>query len=750
MEELKICFDKEAGSFGEAFPIGNGELGAMVYGGLPKGRLSLNLDRLWSGTGRRKEKAIPREILDKARNLLLTRKFTEGETYIREHMLGEFTEAYQPLGWLTYELEDLGECRDYHRQLDLKKAKAESVGEWEDGRAELQAFASRPDQCILLWWRFFGKKRRLHLRAFSSLESWTETGADWLICRGYAPSHVFARFYQKKEPVVYEKERPGMCFVFQGKILQCDGEIRQVRGSEEELEIHGASEVILAITAETGYQGFERPLFDKNETEKMILERMRILEGRSAEEIFERHLKDYSRLFGRVSLSLPGDERMVLYYQFCRYLLLSCSREGTQAANLQGIWNEERTPPWNSNYTTNINLQMNYWGALGGGLSECFQPLLDLVEELAQAGQETAKKKFGCGGWCLFHNTDLWRNTEMTGGLPQFAFWPMGGVWLAVQIYDYYRYTEDLDILRSRIYPVMKGASRFCLDFLQEGEEGQLLSCPSTSPENGFFTEQGEKASVSWSSAMDVQLQRELFAKTGEAAALLGQDEEFQRELLEVSRRLFQPGIGEDGALKEWCLEFREAEPGHRHFSHLVGLFPGNILDPEKEEIRGACKRAVEKRLSAGGGGTGWSLVWLAALWARLGQGEEAFASLQRLLETSVFENFLDFHPPIPGVLEGKPIFQIDGNLGAIGAVNVMLAWGDEQVIHLLPALPKQWDKGFVKGLCLPAGISLDIFWEESRVRRVVVRGKKGPNMRILGVDQKIMIEFETGGKTGC
>lgn len=735
MDKLNLVFHSPAKDFSEVFLIGNGEMGAAIYGTVPKGRIPINIDRLWSGTGEKQEKIIDPCILKQAREYIFNEEFHKSEEYIEKNMLGEFSEAYMPLCDLNYNIYDYEENNQYERCLNLNTAEVEMNCISNCKKISFTAFASHPGKCIVFRWKSEEKKFSIRLYFDSKLPYIIKTSKDTMTIQGNAPSHVYAKFYKKENSVVYDTDKLGMNFLCQSNVKNTDGKIWR---RDYYLEIEDATYVDIVVMAEVGYQDYHKPLLEITALEKIIEDTEQKQKKMSIEQLRTEHIKDYQQLFERVKVDFSGDDKSVLYYQFCRYLMIASSREKTQAANLQGIWNEEITPPWNCNYTTNINLQMNYWGAMGANLQECFLPFIDLVEQLADSGKKTARNVFQCRGWCLFHNTDLWRKTDMAGGLPRYAFWPMAGVWLSTQLYEYYCYTEDIEMLSNRIYPIMKGATQFCLDFLVEDKNYVLQTCPSTSPENSFLWTKKEQISAAWSSSMDIQLIRDLFIKILEAADILEDKSDYLMDVSIALEKLPPIVINNGGYIQEWCKNFEEAERGHRHFSHLVGVYPCDSLDCSKKQIQEACIRTIKKRIQNGGGNTGWSLVWLICFWARLHDSTNVEKYLKKLLEESTFENLLDFHPPIPGILEGKPIFQIDGNLGSIAAINLIFAQGDGENIQILPALPKTWKDGYIKGLRLYGNVSLDIYWEHGRAYKINIIGKKGKRLLVHGITKNV------------
>ncbi|MNO95893.1 hypothetical protein D3C76_875470 [compost metagenome] len=452
----------------------------------------------------------------------------------------------------------------------------------------------------------------------------------------------------------------------------------------------------------------------------------------------DRHVNDHRELFERVDIdlgssandTLPTDLRLksyqegavdpgleALYFQYGRYLLMASSRPGTQPANLQGIWNDSMEPPWGSEYTTNINTEMNYWLAEIGNLSECHEPLFDMVEELSITGRRTAKVNYQARGWTAHHNVDIWRQSSPSGGDASWAFWPMGGVWLTAHLWEHYLFTRDHEFLKNKAYPVMKGAALFCLDWLIEGPEGYLVTNPSTSPENKFRTVDDEACSVSMASTMDMTLIRELFVHCLEAISTLGVDEELSKDISAAYERLYPFKIGQHGQLQEWVYDFEEYEPGHRHVSHLYGVYPGREINRyETPELLQAASTSLDRRINNGGGHTGWSCAWLINLYARLLDGESAYKFVHTLLARSTHPNLFDDHPP----------FQIDGNFGGAAGIVEMLVQSHLDEIHLLPALPSTWSNGYITGIKARGGFTIDMEWADSKLIDVCITSDKG------------------------
>jgi alpha-L-fucosidase 2 len=426
--------------------------------------------------------------------------------------------------------------------------------------------------------------------------------------------------------------------------------------------------------------------------------------------------------------------------------LISSSRPGTQPANLQGIWNKELKPPWSSNYTMNINVEMNYWPAEVCNLSECHEPLLKMVEELQVTGSKTAEIHYGARGWTAHHNSDLWRLSTPVGGSASWAFWPVGGVWLCSHLWEHFLFNGDVSFLTEKAYPIMKGAALFCLDWLIEDKDGNLVTCPSTSPENFFIAPNGDFSSVSAATTMDISMIRELFTQCIEASKIIGTDESFRSELERAIDKLPDFKRGKYDQLQEWLYDFDEREPGHRHVSHLYSLYPGNGISIHREpELAQAIRNTLKRRLENGGGHTGWSCAWLINLWARLEDAENAYQFVMTLLKRSTYSNLFDAHPP----------FQIDGNFGGTAGIAEMLLQSHQGELVLLPALPSKWKKGEVRGLRGRGGFTVDISWDEGKLSACTVYSeadgrcviRSSTPLRIYHNDEEIQCESLTDGR---
>jgi alpha-L-fucosidase 2 len=735
-------------------------MGAMVFGGVAAERVALNDDTLWSGMPRDWNNPGAKQHLPIVRKLVLVDKNYQAADDECRKMEGPWNQNYEPLGDLLIDMEGVGDTASYVRSLDLDAAVTKVEFSSDGVRYQREVFASFPDDVIVV--RLTASqpaKITAKVRLKSLLHSSTSAHGTRLLITGKAPKQSLPQYLSTEPAVIYsEVAGEGMYFASVADVRASGGKVEaQPDGS---VHVTGASSLVIYVGCATGFRGFasmpDMPLDQVVAKAKAAVDRA---SGTPYEQIRARHVDDHRKLFRRVSLQLPStpdaalatDKRveafaqnadpsmLVLVFNLGRYLLISSSRPGSQPANLQGLWSADVRPPWSSNWTTNINVEMNYWAAETCNLSECHLPLIEMVRDLSVNGAKTAEVNYGTPGWCAHHNVDLWRQSAPAGNgeawaMPTWANWPMAGVWLCAHLWEHYRFTGDKQYLRDVAYPVMRGAAEFCAGWLIDDGQGGLTTCPSVSPENIFIAPNGKTANVSAGTTMDIALIREIFLNCTEAAKLLSVDMEFRERMAELTPRLPPYKIGRFGQLQEWSIDFEEKFPGMRHLSHLYPLYPGEQITPQgTPELAVAARKSLERRLEYAfkeeGAFTGWGRAWVIALWARLQDGDMAWDSLKTLVNHSLngnlFDDVNDTHiKPGVTVSRGVPdlIFEIDANLGSTAGITEMLMQSHNGEIAFLPALPGDWKTGKVKGLRARGGLEASIEWNGPNASKATVQ----------------------------
>lgn len=738
MENL-LWYKRPAQNWNEALPLGNGQIGAMVFGGVETAQYGLNHDTLWSGYPKDNHNNNLKPYYDKSVELAMNKKYIQAQDIIEKNLCTEFTEGYMPLGDLNLHLSVDGKVNNYVRKLNLDTACCEVQYQANNITFMRKTFISKPHNCMVIK---LAVNKAGALSFDTELLSQLRYGIEFidnkLILVGRCPSHVDPNYVESDNPIIYDENNPGISFVC-GLLIRTDGD-KVFENKIVKVKNATFAEVILSV--ESNYIDFKTaPINSKKNYKEQCLDRLSLLEHITYDELYDVHVNDYSELEKRCHLNLggydsvnniPTDERLKLFesnkdedlglyellFRYGRYLLISSSRDKTQPANLQGIWNDKIRAPWASNYTLNINTEMNYWPVFMTDLTECANPLIKLVEELSETGRYTAKNIYGAEGFVCHHNTDLWRASNPVGAYQKdcacYGFWSLGAAWLCRTVFEYYEYTQDKKYLKNIAFPILKEASEFLINILKRNDDGNLILCPTTSPENNFSWEEGI-VSISKSSAMSQGIVYDLLNNTLKACDLV-EELEFKGIIENVIKSLKLFDIGEDGRLLEWNDEVEEVELHHRHVSHLYGLHPAQLITPRyTPELAEACKKSLNVREDWG---TGWSLAWKINLWARLNDGERAGSLLKQRLHyvNSTTLNNFDGGGTYPNMFCAHPPFQIDGNLGVVSGITEMLVQSYKDEITLLPALPEMWKQGNIQGVALRGNIKVNIFWKDNEL----------------------------------
>lgn len=744
-----LWYTSPAAEWNHALPVGNGRMGAMVFGGTSRERIQLNEDSLWpGGPDLGNSKGTP-EDLKVLRELVLAGKVHDADREIVERFSRKWVlRSHQTMGDLYIDL-PFSNVENYRRTLNLDSALVKVEYDADGAHITEQVFTSAPDNVMVIRLETTDEAGMdLNLSLDRPIDNGRETvevstvGDDQLVMKGEITQYNGS---------VDGEPRPMDYGVQFETIAQVRHEGGTIVAADTSLSVKGVKKLDIYLVSATSF--YESDFAQKNQ------QSLTGLSGKTFDQLLQRHVTDFQSLYHRADLDLGGQELDSLatdvrlqrvkdggedpaliakMFQYGRYLLISCSRPGANPANLQGLWNEHIEAPWNADYHVNINLQMNYWPAEVANLSECHEPLMAFIERLIERGRITAREQYGLNGAVIHHTTDLWAPAWMRAVQPYWGSWIHGGGWIVQHMWEHYQFTQDETFLRDHAYPALKAIAEFYVDWLEpHPETGAWISFPTTSPENSYIAADGKSAAVALGSAMDQQIISEVFDEVLAAAAVLGISDDFTREV-NAKRGNMHPGlqIGPDGRLLEWDKFYEEPEKGHRHMSHLFALHPGNdITAEEAPEIFQAARKTLDFRLANGGAGTGWSRAWLINFSARLLDGNMAYEHIRLFLQKSTEINLFDMHPP----------FQIDGNFGLTAGIAEMLLQTQHGVIDLLPALPDAWPAGKVSGLKARGNFELDIAWSNGELSDVRITSVVGKPVQIKYGDKRIDLNLEPG-----
>ena len=757
---LKLWYNKPATAFEESLPIGNGKLGALIYGGANNDSIYLNDITLWTGKPvNREEGGDAYKWIPKIREALFKEDYKAADS-LQLHVQGHNSEYYQPLAIINIKDANKGQFSNYKRELSLDNAMATLSYTREGIKYQREYFASHPDKMIAIRLTASQKKAiNCDISLTSLIPHQVKASNKQLTITGHAMG--------KPENSTH------FC-----SILSIKNEDGTITASDSTLHLQGVSEAVIYLVNETSYNGFDKhPVKEGAPYIEKVNDNAWHLVNYTYPELKQRHITDYQNIFNRAKFALKGakfdnrrttDQQLfdytekeeqnpyleMLYFQYGRYLLISCSRTPGIPANLQGLWAPARKSPWRGNYTININLEENYWPAEVTNMSELVMPVDGLVKAMSVTGKYTAKHYYGIeNGWCGGHNTDAWAMTNPVGTKkesPKWSNWNMGGAWLVQTIWDHYDYTRDKEYLRKTAYPLMKGAADFMLDWMIENPKkpGELITAPCTSPEAEYITDKGYQGCSFYGGTADLAILRELFKNTLKGAQILGIDQAYQAKLQDAINRLHPYQIGKRGNLQEWYYDWDDQDWHHRHQSHLLGLHPFNQISLDKTpDLAAAAAKTLEIK---GDFSTGWSTGWRISLWARLHRADKSYSMIRKLLNYvhpgnynnpknrpsgGTYPNLFDAHPP----------FQIDGNFGGTAGICEMLMQCDGETMHLLPALPKEWPAGEIKGIKARGNYEIDLVWNNGKVSKVSITSKNAGNLTVKYNGKQKALSFKAG-----